>query len=340
MNIIKSHIENNLFSNIYLIFGKETFFKNIIQDTLTNSIIPDSLQMMNVSIFDDKSFTSDNIDDIFSICDTMPFMSETRLVILKDTDLFKDTKKIPRDLLTDYLLQLPSSTKLFIIETTVNKTTKLFKYINKTGSVHCVDDISENNIITYIQDFCKKNNASISHTTTIYLIKYVSNDMQNIINELDKLISYFNNFNNSSILEITTNHINQLCTKSIDAKIFDLIDGIAYKNINIVLEIYQNLLHDKVTPYQILNLISRQFRIIFKVKNINNNFYNNSFEIAKKLSLNNYIVKNAISQSNNFTNKQLVNALNDCLETDVNIKTGVLPPEIAVELLIIKYTSY
>lgn len=340
MENIKLHIKNNSFSSVYLIFGKEDFFRTLNQKLLTNSIVDDAFQMMNVSIFEEKNC---DILDIINICDTPPFMSEKRLVIIKNVAIFKDIKKNERDTLNDYITNLPSSTILILSEESINKNTKLYKTINKLGSSHDVDDISEDAIIKYIQNNCQKNNYTISPKTATYLIKYVGSNMQTIINELDKVTSFFTELQkkgNGQIItnqEITISQINQICTKSIESKVFDLIDAIAYKNLNAVLEIYQNLLHDKVTPYQILNLISRQFRIIIKVKNVN---MDNHFQIAKHLNLNPYSIKGAMSQAQNFDNKQLLNALNDCLDTDIKIKTGLLPPEIGVEMLIIKYTSF
>ena len=62
-------------------------------------------------------------------------------------------------------------------------------------------------------------------------------------------------------------------------------------------------------------------------------------ELAEKLNLREFMVKEALSEAKNFTFDELKNAMEDCLETDKKIKLGLMKDDLAVELLIIKYGS-
>ena len=85
-------------------------------------------------------------------------------------------------------------------------------------------------------------------------------------------------------------------------------------------------------------MISRQFRIILQTKYLYNKNYSIN-NIASELELRDFIVKEAIKQSKNFSIKILLQAINECLEIDNNIKTGKIIDEVAIELLIIKYST-
>ena len=192
---------------------------------------------------------------------------------------------------------------------------------------------SENELVNWILNIFKDNNKDISTKEALYMIRNIGFNMEILLNEINKLIS-FKNTND----KITINDIDTICTKSIESKIFDLINFMANKNMQNAISIYKNLLVNKTSPFIILNMIARQFRIILQVKYLYNKGYNIN-SISSELGLRDFIVKEAFKQSKNFSIKVLLQALNECLTTDENIKTGKMLDELAVELLIIKYTS-
>jgi len=94
----------------------------------------------------------------------------------------------------------------------------------------------------------------------------------------------------------------------------------------------------KETPIKILVMIIRQFRLLFQTKILAESGAGADL-IAQRLSQRSFVIKGLIQQSKNFSRQSLRAALEDCLETDLAIKTGKLSPEMAVELIIIKYSS-
>ena len=94
----------------------------------------------------------------------------------------------------------------------------------------------------------------------------------------------------------------------------------------------------KESPIGILAMMSRQFRMILKVKYMSQQGHSNQ-SIAKRTGFRHFMVTECIRQAPNFTFKQLESAIRECLEADVSIKTGMMKPELAVELILIKYSS-
>lgn len=330
MKVLDTHIKNKTFSNIYLIFGEEEYLKNTYEKKLISSIISEDLKMMNFDLFEGKNT---NVSQIIDTCDTMPFMSPYRLVVLKNTGLIIEGRKNDSSLLEQYLSNLPKTTIIIFIEDKIDKKLKLFKTISKIGSVHQMNMSSENELVNWILNIFKDNNKDISTKEALYMIRNIGFNMEILLNEINKLISFKNNND-----KITINDIDTICTKSVESKIFDLINFMANKNMQNAISIYKNLLVNKTSPFIILNMIARQFRIILQVKYLYNKGYNIN-SISSKLDLRDFIVKEAFKQSKNFSIKVLLQALNECLNIDENIKTGKMVDELAVELLIIKYTS-
>jgi len=59
--------------------------------------------------------------------------------------------------------------------------------------------------------------------------------------------------------------------------------------------------------------------------------------IPQEFNLRDFMVSEALGQGRRFSVADLLKALEDCLDTDVKIKTGLISPEFGVEMLIIKY---
>lgn len=329
MKILESHIKNKSFSNIYLIYGEELYLKNIYEKKLVDNIVDESLKMMNFDIFEGKNI---NIQRVIDSCNTLPFMNEHRLVILKNTNLIYDAKKDDITILEKYINILPKTTILIFIEEKIDKKLKIFKTISKIGSVHQMDIQSEESLIKWIINVCNKNNKNISPKEAIYMIRNIGANMEVLLNEINKLVS----FSNEKI--ITIKDIDIICTKSVESKIFDLIKFIANKNVEKALSIYKNLIFNKTSPFMVLSLIYRQFKIILQTKHLQEKGHSIN-AIASSLSLRDFMIKEAVVQGKNFTKETVLKVLKECQEIDNNIKTGKMQDELAIELLIIKYAT-
>ncbi|WP_250277488.1 DNA polymerase III subunit delta [[Clostridium] colinum] len=329
MKTLDNHIKNKTFSNIYIIFGEENYLKNTYEKKLISSIVNEDLKMMNFISFEGKNI---NISEIIDACDTLPFMNSYRLVILKNTSLLYNGKKDDLTILEEYLKTLPKTTILVFLEEKIDKKLKIFKTISKIGSIHHINTLSENELIDWIFNIFKDNNKNITPKESLYIIRNIGCNMEILLNEINKLIS----FSNSQT--ITINDIDSICTKSVESKIFDLINFMANKNVDKAISMYKNLIFNKTSPFVVLNMIYRQFKIILQCKYLYNKNYNVS-TIASEINIHSFIVKDALKQSKNFSIKTLLQALNECLEIDNNIKTGKIEDELAVELLIIKYAT-
>lgn len=329
MKILKENIKNKDFSKCYLLFGEENYLKKYYEQRLKNTIVSNNMDIMNVSIFEGKSIS---IEAIINAADTLPFMSEKRLVLIKSSELFQTGRKEDTNKMKDYIIHIPNSTCIVFVEENVEKQNKLYKEIQKEGHIVEFKSPKENELVIWLQKSLKKNNKDIEAKTAIYMLRNVGTDMELLEGEIQKLIAYKNNEN-----IITQTNIDTVCSKSLETKIFDMLDAVGNKNLETALNIYNNMLMLKETPTKILIMITRQFRLLIQVKYLLNEAYN-SDAIAKRLNQKPFVVKGLSAQAKNFSQETLIQALEDCLETDISIKTGALSAEIAVELLIIKYS--
>lgn len=329
MQKITDDIKNKNFQKIYLLFGEENYLKNKIFNSLKKALISETAEIMNLDIFNEKKPETKKISDA---CETLPFMNDLRVVIVKDSELFVQGSKDESEKMAEYIKNVPPTTVLIFVEEKVDKRGKLYKEVSKLG--HCAEfkQLSEKELLNEVRKIAKEKKLVMKDSVILYFIRSVNNGMEAIIAEIEKLSNY--------ILEgeVSEKDIDDICTKSLEVKIFDMVDAIGNKKAKIALDIYNNMVLMKESPIMILAMISRQFRIIFQSKYLAEKGMYKS-DIAKKINQREFVVSECLKQSKNFKKKTLLQALDDCLECDINIKTGKIQDKLGVEMIILKYSN-
>ncbi len=103
--------------------------------------------------------------------------------------------------------------------------------------------------------------VNIDDATAKYLVECCGTSMQDLINELRKLIEYKGENSN-----ITKQDIDLLCTKQIQAVIFDLTDNLGKKETSKALEVYNGLISNKEPIQKILITLYNHFKKLYIIK--------------------------------------------------------------------------
>jgi len=327
LNILKDEIKNKILRRCYLFFGEEQFVAEYYEQRLdvliygTNKV---------ESGFKDVFDASVQTKDIIMACDTLPFFTEKRLVVVKDSGLFSAERKSEAELLCDYIASVPMETVLVFREKNVDKRLKLYKEIVKCGMVVDFTKLAHGDLLKWIQRIAKDHKKSISTEAAAMLMRYVGSDMHTISHEIEKLAAA------SQSQDISTIEISALSPQKLESRIFELTKAMGSGNVKEALKQYHNMLANKEYPGMILIMIVRQLRIILMVKTAIEQGMN-KYQICQKLGLRDFMVLEAEMQAKRFTQNQLIEALEYCLEIDVKSKTGFISPEIGVEMVIVRY---
>ncbi len=330
MKELKKQWKNGEFLSCYLFYGSETYLIKNYEKALMEAILSPGSEMMNHDIFEEKRASADTIMDA---SDTLPFLNDKRLITIKNSGFFQKGNKEEGEKLLEYFSNLPESVCILFIEEKVEKNSRLYKAITKIGEAVEFKTPTEKELTAWLKKECSKNGVSIENSVVQFFLQTVESDMENIIRELQKLISYKGNQGS-----IEMEDVRKVATPSLEAKVFDLVRAVAEEKPATAISIYRNLLLLKESPYMVLSLITRQFRMIF----ISSLLFEDGFtyvEIAQKLEIRDFAVKEYVRQAKRFSKEEWKRALEDCLKTDLDIKTGRSAEEGAVELLIMKYSN-
>ena len=325
MKSVIEDIKNQQLKQVYLLYGDETYLKKQYRDKLHEAVLPAD-DTMNYTYFEGKGTAPGEVIDL---AETMPFFAEHRLIVIENSGWFKTSS--PQ--MAEYIKELPEFTYFVFVEEEVDKRNALFKAVKEKGRAAEMTRQDERTLIRWVAGMLKKEQKSIRESTLQLFLSKTGSDMENICQELEKLVCY-----TMDRPEINDEDVEEICTTQIANKIFDMIGAVTEQNQKKALKLYYDLLALKEPPMRILFLISRQFNQLMQVKNMKTLGLDSS-TIAKQAGLAPFLVKKYAAQTGRFTLEQLREAVEDCAQMEEAVKTGQLTDTISVELLIVKYSA-
>jgi len=326
---INGHIKSGNFARVYLFFGDESFLVGHWQKRLVEGILgkSDGGLELNFETFEGKGVA---VTDIIASCETLPFMAEHRVVLVRGSELFQAGRKDDSEAMAKYIADIPESTVLMFIEDGVDKRGRLYKRVKDAGFVGDAETPKEGELADWAMKLCASRKKVLGRHTAFHLIRNVENNMQLLFNELEKLISYV-----GEDQEITIEHIDALCTKSLDIKVFDLMKAVGARDVRGAVALYGSLMNLKESPLMVLAMIARQYRFYLQCASLAESGVSQK-DIASQLGLHPFAVKEFVAGGRSMSKDAMLGALEGCLETDFSIKTGKMGDAQAVELLIVK----
>ena len=325
MKTIDNDIKMGQLKNVYLLYGTEDYLKRQYRDKLKHALVePDDT--MNFSAYEGKDI---NPKELIDLSETLPFFKEKRMILVENSGFFKNSC----DDLAEYMSQVPESTCFVFVEEEVDKRSKLFKAASRAGSAVEFETPKEDMLIRWILGRIQREGKKITQSVMQLFLSKTGSDMENIDKELEKLICY-----TLDKTEISAADVEAICTGQTENKIFEMINAISAKNQKKALDLYYDLLALKEAPMRILFLIARQFQNLLLIKSMSAKGYP-AVSIAKTAGMPSFAVQKNLRQAGAFKINQLKEAIEDCGQAEEDVKTGRMADQLAVELLIVKYSA-
>lgn len=325
MKTIDNDIKMGQLKNVYLLYGTEDYLKRQYRDKLKHALVePDDT--MNFSAYEGKDI---NPKELIDLSETLPFFKEKRMILVENSGFFKNSC----DDLAEYMSQVPESTCFVFVEEEVDKRSKLFKAASRAGSAVEFETPKEDMLVRWILGRIQREGKKITQSVMQLFLSRTGSDMENIDKELEKLICY-----TLDKTEISAADVEAICTGQTENKIFEMIDAISAKNQKKALDLYYDLLALKEAPMRILFLIARQFQNLLLIKSMSAKGYP-AVSIAKTAGMPSFAVQKNLRQAGAFKINQLKEAIEDCGQAEEDVKTGRMADQLAVELLIVKYSA-
>lgn len=325
MKKIMQDIKENTFERFYLLYGSEDYLKHQYRDKLVKALV-DVEDNMNYSFYEGKKI---NVNDLLDTGDTLPFFAENRVIVVENSGLFKKTPEG----FEKRLINFPDSTHVIFVESEVDGRNRLVTWFKKNGYKTEMKAPSEGEIRKWIAKLCKDEGKQIYENAVEYFIGSVGLDMMLIKNELEKLFSYV-----GDRAEITIEDVREVCVNEADDTLYQMVDAIGNRNQKEALILYRNLLQLKQEPLFILSQLSRNVRKMLEISELLSDGKNFD-EIASIAGVPKWTINRYKTQIRNNSKESFKQMLEQCINTEASIKTGLVKDIVGVELLIIEFSA-
>lgn len=311
--------------NFYLLYSND--------GAILNKEINDLEKKLDISDNDIIYYNIDDIDGIINEASTIGMFSLNKFIIINMDSYFKDKKDIHNiNLLENYFDSYNSNSYLVFVcnSDSIDSRKKIVNLIKKYGIVKKLE-VNDNYLNDYVNNFLKDNGYKINNGDVVYFINRVGNNINNVTNELDKLMLY--KINDKII---NRNDIDLLTVENIDDSIYDLVNCILKNDNEKAIKLYNNFINNGMDVNQIVAIIAAQIRLLYQVKRLYNSGKSND-EIAKILEFKSvYRVKYLLSDSYYYSESDLVKYLSKLADIDNAIKTSNGDGNILMQLFIVK----
>ena len=245
----------------------------------------------------------------------------------------KDDQSIKSKLL-EYLNEnfeyIKDSVILVFVEDEAEKS-ELIEFINKNGIVCNFEYQKPAQIQARIKAITNAYKVNIDTPTLSYFIECCGTDMQDLINEIRKLIEYVGQGGT-----ITKDDIDKLSIKKMESIIFDLTDSLGKKNTKVAIEVLRNLILAKEPVQKILITLYSHFKKLYLVKLALKN--NKDIIYALDLKPNQtFLVNKYKMQAGYFKTSEVRKILKELCDLDYKYKIGLIDLEVGFESILCAY---
>jgi DNA polymerase-3 subunit delta len=323
---------------LYILYGQDDFSLNQDLEKIKAGLGDREMVATNTTNLEGQQLT---LSELRNKCDTAPFLSSHRLVIVDGLlGRFESKQSKPRSRkgksgnglgewegLASYIEQMPETTVLMLVDEEVKGPNPLLKKLSPLAEVRTFPLLRGRDLKDWIRGRVKAEGGDIIPQAVNLLAELIGGDLWAMNGEIQKLLLY------SQERPISEDDVRQLVSHVQEANIFALVDAVAEGRTELAQKVLHRLYDEGVAPTYILVMITRQFRLIAQAKDLGKGL--SRLQIQDRLGMkSSYGLDKTLSQAKLYDFEGVKRAYDKLLETDLAIKTGKYSDKLALELLV------
>ncbi len=294
---------------MYLIYGESY---RLLEEEITKIVKSNTnIVTMDLSV--------STLEDVIGEATYVSMFQEKKFLIVKNATFFTSAKSKEEDqeILFKYMENPVSlTTIIFTTYDKVDARKKVYKEFAKKYKVISVSNLSLNDLMTKVRDYCFQNKFKIDNETNTYILNACGNHYDLAYNELNKIFLYY-----KEPQLIKLQDVKEIVSKALVDNNFKFVEAVINKNSKLALKLLDDLYTLKVDPIALLMLLAREYRLMYSVSNLmRNGFHKN--DIAKNLSLQEWQIDKILKETSTYYEDDLKTYLKELASVDYKIKSG------------------
>lgn len=306
---LKKQIKGNDIKPVYIFFGEERYLAEFYLEKLLE-IIPDGgLTEFNRLTIDDAKTPP---EEILDFAETYPMMSDKKILIMRDTGVFKSATEELKKLWGKIFSDLPDYLHIIFIENELDKRSSVYKSALSVGCAVEFSRLSTVDAVTWAERRFLQAKKKIKKEVAAHLVDICGSDLSILKNETDKLIDFCED-------EITHSDIDRVVSKTLNVRVFEMTDAVMNHDADTALKILADMKTVKESAFKILYILFGTFDKMLQAQLMLKEGETNEM-IAKKLKIPPFVAKKYTKKS--FSENFLINSVTKIAQIDFDIKEG------------------
>ncbi|RNC29916.1 MAG: hypothetical protein AWM53_00136 [Candidatus Dichloromethanomonas elyunquensis] len=350
LEIVNQDIQNKQIPSIYLWYGEDRFSLTEALKILKQEFLREDPSGSGIEVYLGKDILP---EEVAALANTSAFFSR-RLVIVDDIPYFNQGKGNPNqageedvkeeaglhaesegsnaDCLISYCQNPNPASCLVLVSEKVNRGRKLYKEIVRAGKVlEFSFPKGQSAWLNWVQKETKRRGKIINPAAASFLLESSGHQTGILSQDLDKLCLFIGDKQ-----EINREAISAVCIPIIETTIFAMLDAIAAGNPHDAIQRLTEVLSQEYY-LKVHTMIVRQIRLLL-AGSILRKRGGSVEQLMEVTGIRSSFEGNKIfRQASGFTPEKLCRALEDCLQTEIALKSSGGNPQLLLEMVVIRF---
>jgi DNA polymerase-3 subunit delta len=307
------------FRPVHVLTGTERFLLERAVKLLHRAVTGDGPPGFNHDVFHGKGLDA---KQVVRAANTVPMLATARFVLVRDLDEM-DAEQL--DVLAAYIERPSPTTCLVLLADKLDGRTRLAKAARKHGVLTEANELRG----TAVRDFAireaRERGHSLAPEAADALVDAIGSDLAVLDDALERLSLYV-----GAAQPITLGAVEACVTRVRVDTIWSLVDAVTARDARTALRSARSMLEDRESPVRILNMVSRQLRIVARMREALARGLRGP-DAAKAAGAPPFKARDLEQNARRFDDAALAAAFRILADADLALKGSRVPPEISVE---------
>jgi DNA polymerase-3 subunit delta len=308
---------------VYLIYGSEELLLERAVKRLRDRLAAVADLDFNLEAFDGSSTSA---DAILGAANTMPFMSDRRLVIVHGVDKLEASDL---ESLAAYARDPAPSTCLVLVATKIARNSKLYRAVAANGVAYEYAAPKRSEYAGEVVKMLQSRGKRISHSAAQSLVERVGRDLLRLDTEAGKLAAYVGDTG-----VISEEDVSQAVAAGAAASVFELTDAVGERDTRLALQLLVRLMDGGESPLGIHAMLTRHVRALVGARALGERGMGPE-ALAAELGMAPWLARNAAHQASHFEPAELARAIAGLADAEEQMKTSAADAGLVLERWIV-----
>ena len=270
--------------------------------------------------------TDPEADALIAAAETLPFMADRRIVIIRECSLLTAGKKAENEdkaaQIAEYVERIPpTACVVFFVKGKADGRKKLYTLLKKKNAIVDFSPMSDAECADWARRTMARMGKQMTPRTADKLVFTVGRDAALLKQEMEKLAAYL-----ADRPEVAEADIDAICTRSTECTVFQMVDAQVAGRNDVAFGLLKDMVRAGEDRIGILAMLLRQYRILYHMRSLMDERAPQQSQ-ASLLGIPPFAVSRTQQQARRYDRARLKEAYESLLDYEQQIKGGLTPQE-------------